>query len=156
MKTAEDIVKDNKYDIISVPHDQTVQHACEIMVNHKVGAILVTQNDEYVGIWSERDLLRNITIGDFNPRNLRVGEYMTTPLQTVSYDTILPKLQDMFLGLFVRHLLVEKGGDFIGIISIGDALRASLLDKDQQFKALNSFCSWEYYENWKWGRKKKK
>lgn len=156
MKIAEDIVKDKKREIISVSHDLTVQQACEIMVNNKIGAIMVKQNEEYVGIWSERDLLRNITSGGFDPRTSRVGDYMTTPIHTVSYDTSLPKLQDMFLGLFVRHLLVEKEGDCIGIISIGDALRANLIEKDRQFKELHSFVSWEYYENWKWGRKKKK
>jgi hypothetical protein len=59
----------------------------------------------------------------------------------------------MFLGLFVRHLLIEKDDAYIGLLSIGDVLRASLLKKDQQFKDLNAFVSWEYYENWKWGRK---
>ena len=62
----------------------------------------------------------------------------------------------MFLGLFVRHLPVDKDGETIGMISIGDVLRASLLEKEQQFKELNEFVNWDYYENWKWGRKKKK
>jgi signal-transduction protein with cAMP-binding, CBS, and nucleotidyltransferase domain len=62
----------------------------------------------------------------------------------------------MFLGLFLRHLPVEKEGETIGLISIGDILRANLLEKEKQFKELNAFVSWDYYENWKWGRKKKK
>ena len=156
MKIAEDILNDKKYDIISVSYDQTVQNACEIMVKNKIGAILVRPNDEYVGIWSERDLLRNIITDNFNPRTAIVGDYMTSPLHSVSFDTSLDRLQDMFLGLFVRHLLVEKEGKYIGLVSIGDVLRANLLEKDQQFKELHSLVSWEYYENWGWGRKKKK
>ncbi len=81
---------------------------------------------------------------------------MTTPLRTVSHTTQLHKLEDMFLGLFVRHLLVEKDGEYIGLISIGDILRANLLEKDRQFKEINALVGWDYYENWKWGRQKKK
>jgi hypothetical protein len=60
------------------------------------------------------------------------------------------------LALFVRHLVIEKEGHYIGVISIGDVLRASLLEKDRQFKKVNALASWDYYENWKWGRKKRK
>jgi CBS domain-containing protein len=156
MKIAEDIVKDKKSEIISISPDETVQQACTIMLNHKVGAIVVKENDDYIGIWTERDLLRNITTDGFNPSTSRVGDYMTAPLHNVSYDASLYQIGDMFLGLFVRHLLVEKEGECIGIISTGDVLRANLIEKDQKFKELNSFVSWEYYEDWKWGRKKKK
>ena len=59
---------------------------------------------------------------------------MTAPLRTVSHRTRLHKLEEMFLGLFLRHLLVEKEGEYIGLISIGDVLRANLLEKDEKFK----------------------
>lgn len=62
----------------------------------------------------------------------------------------------MFLGLFLRHILVEKEGEYIGLLSIGDVLRAGLLEKDRQFREINKFFSWDYYENWKAGRKKKR
>jgi CBS domain-containing protein len=61
----------------------------------------------------------------------------------------------MFLGLFVRHLLIEKEGEYIGMLSIGDVLRASLLSKHRQFAELNEFVSRDYYENWRMGRDKK-
>jgi hypothetical protein len=48
---------------------------------------------------------------------------------------------------------VQKDGQVIGMVSIGDVLRASLLEKDHQIKQLNSLASWQYYENWGWDRK---
>jgi signal-transduction protein with cAMP-binding, CBS, and nucleotidyltransferase domain len=155
MKTAEDIVKDKKADIVSVSYDQSVQQACELMVDKKIGAILVKKETDYVGIWTERDLLRNMTAPGFNPETAQIGEYMTTQLHSVSHDTTLHRIEEMFLGLFVRHLPVDKDGETIGMISIGDVLRANLLQKEQQFKDLNAFVNWDYYENWKWGRKKR-
>jgi signal-transduction protein with cAMP-binding, CBS, and nucleotidyltransferase domain len=155
MKTAEDIVKDKKTEIVSVSYDQTVQQVCQLMVDSKIGAILVKNKSSYVGIWTERDLLRNFTAPDFDPHTARIGDYMTTRVHSVSHDTPIHKIEEMFLGLFVRHLPVDKDGETIGMISIGDVLRASLLEKEQQFKELNEFVNWDYYENWRSGAVKK-
>lgn len=154
MKTAEDIVKDKKREIVSIAWNQTVDQACRKMIEHKIGAILVKKGEELVGVWSERDLLRNITKEGFDPKTARIGDYMTTQLHTAPHSTRIHKLEEMFLGLFVRHLIVEKEGQYIGFISIGDVLRAGLLQKDRQFKQINEYVSWDYYENWKWGRRK--
>jgi predicted transcriptional regulator len=156
MKTAGDILKDKDYELISVTSDKTVQETCKIMVDNKIGAVVIKENGVIVGIWTERDLLRNITMEGFVPETARVGDYMTTALHTVSDTTAIPRLEELFLGLFVRHLIVEKEGKKIGLISIGDVLRASLIEKDEKFKELNAFVSWEYYEDWKWGRKKRR
>jgi signal-transduction protein with cAMP-binding, CBS, and nucleotidyltransferase domain len=156
MKTAEDIIEDKHREIVSISWDQTVYQTCRKMVDTKIGAILVKKGEEFVGIWSERDLLRNITAEGFDPKTAIVGDYMTSPLRTASHSTRIYKLEEMFLGLFLRHILIEKNGEYIGMLSIGDVLRADLLEKERQFKDLNDFVSWDYYENWKAGRKKKK
>jgi len=156
MKTAEDIIKDKQREIVSISSDQTVYQACRKMVDNKIGAILVKQNDEFVGIWSERDLLRNITSEGFDPKKAKVGDYMTSPLRSASHSTRIYRLEEMFLGLFLRHILIEKEGEYIGMLSIGDVLRAGLLEKDRQSKEINDFVSWDYYENWKAGRRKKR
>ena len=68
------------------------------------------------------------------------------------FFTIL-KMNEMFLGWFIRHILIEKNGDHIGILSIGDVFRVSLIEKDRQLKSSNKIASWEYYEHWGWHRK---
>jgi CBS domain-containing protein len=154
MKTAEDIVKDKKYDIVSVSWDQTVHETCRLMAEKRIGAVLVKKDGEFVGIWSERDLLRQVTEEGFDPRTAKIGDHMTTPLQTAPHSMRIHKLEEMFLGLFVRHLPIEKEGKFIGLLSIGDVLRASLIAMDHQLKEINAFVSWDYYENWRIGRHK--
>jgi signal-transduction protein with cAMP-binding, CBS, and nucleotidyltransferase domain len=77
---------------------------------------------------------------------------MTAPLHFAKHDASLAELEDMFLGLYVRHIPVKKDGQFIGMVSIGDVLRADLLAKDRKIKELNSLASWQYYENWGWDR----
>jgi CBS domain-containing protein len=74
MKTAEDILEDKQRDIVYISWDQTVYQACRKMVENKIGAILVKKDDEFVGIWSERDLLRNIISEGFDPEQAKVGD----------------------------------------------------------------------------------
>jgi signal-transduction protein with cAMP-binding, CBS, and nucleotidyltransferase domain len=78
---------------------------------------------------------------------------MSSPLHFARHDANLTQLEEMFLGLYLRHIPVEREGQILGVVSIGDVLRASLLDKDHQIKQLNSLASWQYYENWGWDRK---
>ena len=155
MNTAEDIVNDKNQQILTVSFDDTVQKACEFMVKNKIGAVLVEKDEEYVGVWTERDLLHNVALPEFDPDTALIGDYMTTPIHTTPHDTPILKINEMFLGLFIRHILIEKNGDHIGLLSIGDVLRASLIEQDRQIKSLNKIASWEYYENWGWHRKKR-
>lgn len=154
MNTAEEIIKDKHRKIVSISRDQTVHQGCQKMVDCKIGAILVKQDDKYVGIWTERDLLRKMTEEGFDPRTEKIGDHMSTPLKTAPHSTRIHKLQEMMLGLYLRHLPIEKDGEFIGMLSIGDILRASLIDMDHQLKEINAFVTWDFYENWREGRTK--
>lgn len=155
MKTAEDIVREKSSDTVTVTGNQTIREAIDSMNKNRIGAILVNEGDDMVGIWTERDYLRNSSDPAFDVSASTVGEFMTSPLHFAPHDATLTQLEEMFLGLYVRHLPVEKDGEFIGMVSIGDVLRASLLDKDHQIKQLNKLAGWQFYENWGWDRKKK-
>ena len=154
MKTAEAIIAEKKSEVVAVSKDQTPFEAIQLMNEKKIGAILVKDGDNLVGIWTERDYLRDSSDPDFNLQTLKVGDYMSSPLHYANHDANLTQLEEMFLGLYLRHLPVKKGEQFMGMVSIGDVLRANLLDKDRQIQELNSIASWQYYENWGWNRKR--
>ena len=80
MKTAEDIILDKNSDIVHVGATQTVAEAIDLMNANKVGAILVKEGDEVIGIWTERDYLRGSSDPAFDPRLATVGDHMTSPL----------------------------------------------------------------------------
>ena len=63
---------------------------------------------------------------------------------------------DKFLGLRVNHVLIERKGKYIGLLSVGDVMKAVIQEKTEELHELNSFMSWEYYEEWKWKPGKKK
>jgi len=154
LKTAEDIILDKNNEIVHVTKTQTIAEAIDLMNANKIGAILVKEGDDLVGIWTERDYLRGSSNLAFDPRNAQIGDHMTSPLHFAAHDATLTELEEMFLGLFVRHIPVKKDNRFLGMVSIGDVLRANLLAKDRQIKELNSMASWQYYENWGWDKKK--
>jgi CBS domain-containing protein len=154
LKTAEDIILDKNNHIVHVGKTQTVAEAIHLMNENKVGAILVKEGDEMIGIWTERDYLRGSSDPAFDPKTARVGDHMTSPLHFASHDATVTQLEEMFLGLYLRHIPVKKDDSFLGMVSIGDVLRANLLDKDRQIKELNSMASWQYYENWGWDKSK--
>jgi len=155
MKTAGEILKEKKREMVCISSDETIRDAIRLMNDNNIGAILVKEKDQIVGIWTERDLLHNMNLPEFNPDTDLIGDHMTTGLHKISNDTSILKINEMFLGLFIRHILVEKDGIYIGVLSIGDVLRASLIEQDRHIKSLNKIASWEYYENWGWPRNKK-
>jgi len=155
MKTAEEILNDKRpYRFISTAPEQPIAAAIEQMNEANVGAILIEQRGDIVGIWTERDLLRAMGDPHFDPKTALIGDHMKSRLHSAPHNTEVVQLEEMFLGLFIRHILIKKEGRFIGLLSIGDVLRASLLEKDQKIRELNSIASWQYYENWGWDRKK--
>jgi len=149
MKTAETILNNKKApDLVAVSEDTTILETVTLMVKHKIGAMLIKRGEEIVGIWTERDLLRNTLEPGFDPKTALIKDYMQTDLKCEPYNTPIIKLEETFLGLYIRHILIKKGEKYVGMLSIGDVLRASLLSKEEKIKDLNKIASWEYYENW--------
>lgn len=153
MITAEDILSEKNPQLVTISPDATIIEAVEKMVSHRIGVILIKTDDQIVGIWSERDLLRCTLEPEFDPRNAKIADHMQTRLKTAPFDTPILKLEEMFLGLFIRHILITKNDQYLGLLSIGDVLRASLFEKDREIRSLHAKTSWEYYENWAWHRK---
>ena len=122
MNTAEDMVRDKGGDIISVAAITTISTALQVMVKNKVGAILIKEDDQIVGIWTERDLMRNTLIQGFDPGSARIGVYMVEPIRSASHTDTVYNLMDKFLGLRLRHSPIEKNGRYVGLLSVGDVM----------------------------------
>jgi len=150
MKTAQEIIHEKGKNLHSISVDASIQEAIKQMVANRIGAILVEDEGQIVGIWTERDLLRNSILSDFDPQSSRIGDYMTKDLVTVDASENIYRIMDKILGLRFRHLPVEKEGQIIGLLSAGDVLKAALVEKIREFDRLNEMVSWEYYENWRW------
>lgn len=150
MMTAEEVLARKDRRMLTIEEGASVADALAIMDNHNVGAILVTREGAIVGIWTERDLMRNTLQAGFDPMTARVGDLMSRHLKAAPHTETVYELMDMFLGLRIRHLLIEKDGAYIGLLSSGDVMKAALHDKSEQLRSLNEMVSWDYYEEWRW------
>jgi signal-transduction protein with cAMP-binding, CBS, and nucleotidyltransferase domain len=150
METAKNMLADKGREIVSVPVGTTLFATLEKMNQNKVGAILVTRDEKIIGIWTERDLMQDVIQAGFDLKSALIEEYMTTQLVSAPHTDTVYNLMDKFLGLRLRHLLIEEDGNIIGLVSSGDVMKCVIHEKDADLKQLNSMVSWDFYEDWKW------
>jgi len=153
MLTAGDILNNKGGKIVGVGIESTVAEALQVMLENRIGAILVKEGDEIIGIWTERDLMKNVVTDGFYSKKTKIKEVMTTKLVSSPHSDSLYQLMDKCLGMRLRHLLIEKDGKFIGILSSGDITRAHLMKKTEELDELNKMANWDYYEDWKFTKK---
>ena len=150
MRTAADVLLEKKKPMICVRPNTIISKALNIMVKNNIGAILVKQKDNIIGIYTERNLLQDIVKKDFNPKTALIKDYMTTDLLCAEYNESVYKLMDKLLGKYLRHLLIIKDGQHVGLLSAGDITRACLNERTKEIESV----SWDYYENWRWKKKR--
>jgi len=148
-RTARDILKEKGGHMVTINSDASVYQALTVMTQNKVGSIVVVEEEKIVGIWTERDLMFRVLEEGFDAKTGRLKDNMSVNLISANVDETAYQLYDKFLGRRIRHLLIEEGGDYIGILSVGDVMKATLQQATEELEELNQMVSLEYYENWK-------
>ncbi|MBW1642997.1 MAG: PAS domain S-box protein [Deltaproteobacteria bacterium] len=136
MKSAEDIVKEKEKDFIVITADTTIFKALQLMVQNKTGAILVEEKDDIIGIWTERDLMRNILSDGFDPKTARVGDHMVAGKLKAPHTDTVDNLISRLRKINHRYLLIEKEGRYIGLLSPEDINKSDLLEKTKDYERL--------------------
>jgi CBS domain-containing protein len=109
--------------IFSVSPDTFVYNALELMFQKNVSGVVVLENDELVGIFTERDYARKVILQGKASRETLISEIMTGDLITVTPDTSIDDCMRLMTNRFIRHLPVLEDNKLIGIISIGDVVK---------------------------------
>jgi signal-transduction protein with cAMP-binding, CBS, and nucleotidyltransferase domain len=148
-RTARDILKEKGGHMVTINSDATVYQALTVMTQNRVGSIVVVEQEKIVGIWTERDLMFRALEEGFDPKTARLWDNMSQNLVSANVEEQAYQLYDKFLGRRIRHLLIEEDGEYIGLLSVGDVMKANLQQKNEEFEELNHMVSLEYYENWK-------
>ena len=132
MKTVSDILTMKGTKVITVDSDAIVVNALALMAENNIGAVLVTDKSGKVsGIFSERDFVRKIIVKGRNSETARVAELMTADPIAVGPEASLGECMNLMTVHKFRHLPVMKNGQLIGIISIGDVVKALIDDQDK-------------------------
>ena len=127
--------------MIRIGADATVFDAVKAMVEANVGALLVTDGDEIVGIFTERDYLRRIAVEGRRSRTTIVSEVMSAPVICVTPDTGIEESMALMTDRRIRHAPVTDGGALVGMISIGDLVKFQTQQQSFEIKYLQDYIT---------------
>ena len=110
--------------LLSVGPSTDVRSAAGLMAGKNVGSLLVKQDQDYVGILTDTDIVRKVLGVDRDPRTTTVEEIMSYPISSLDAEASLEEAQKMMGEQHIRHLLVTRNGEAIGMISVRSVLDA--------------------------------
>ncbi|HYL03541.1 MAG TPA: CBS domain-containing protein [Steroidobacteraceae bacterium] len=123
----------------SVQPESSVLDAIRLMADHHVGALLVMKGATLEGIVSERDYARKVILRGRSSADTPVRDIMSSPVLTVGPDDTVQKCMQLVTERRVRHLPVLDAGRVIGVVSIGDLVKAVIAEQQQQIEQLESY-----------------
>ena len=127
--------------IYTVSPDATVLEAISIMAEKGIGALVVTQDNEVVGILSERDYTRKVALMERSSYDTTVSEIMTAKVLTISRSNTVEECLQLMTDRHLRHLSVVEDNKLVGLISIGDLVKAAMQDQKNLIDQLQQYIS---------------
>ncbi|HEX5314105.1 MAG TPA: CBS domain-containing protein [Gammaproteobacteria bacterium] len=130
MKTVRQLLEDKGSEVWSIGPDASVFEALGLMADKGIGALLVLDAGKPVGLLSERDYARKVILKGHSSKELRVGEIMTTEIAWAHPEQSVEECMAIVTERRERHLPVLDDGRIVGLISIGDLVKA-IIDHQQ-------------------------
>ncbi len=141
MRNARHLLEGKGNDIFAIAPEDSVLDAIRLMAARHVGALLVMHDDALVGIVSERDYARKVILMDRSSRDTAVSEVMSSPVITVTSAATLDECMRTVTDHRVRHLPVVDGQRVVGVLSIGDLVKAMLDEQAREIEQLQSYIA---------------
>jgi CBS domain-containing protein len=139
MATVESILGRKGRDVVCVAASESVLNAATIMNERGIGGVVVTDDGEMVGIFTERDVLRRVVAENRDPSETLIRDVMTSPVVSCRPDTPLEECSAAMTGRRVRHLPVLDESGLSGIVTSGDILAHQVEDQEATIQHLNSY-----------------
>lgn len=112
-------------DVVTVDIKSDVRHLAAKMLTYKVGSVIVTDNEQPVGVVTERDIVRKIVSKNLRPDEISITELMTTPLISISSSEDVTETMHKMVKMEIRRLPVVENGKLVGIITDTDLIAVS-------------------------------
>ncbi len=139
MPKAQSIIEKKGADVATVGRKATVLEAAKLMNQRRIGAVVVTDKDKVVGIFTERDILNRVVAAGGDPAKIAVESVMTSPMACCRRETKLAECKGVMTQKRIRHLPVVEEGKLFGIISIGDILASEVADQQATIEYLHEY-----------------
>jgi len=141
MHTVRDILNRKGSAVRTVAPTDTVLHALGVMAEHNIGGVLVVDDDKLVGILTERDYARRVVLLGRASRDSKVADIMTTHVHCVTQDRTVNECMALMTEKHIRHLPVLDHKQIIGVISIGDVVKATIAEQEFEIAQLQSYIA---------------
>lgn len=141
MKTLSDVLRVKGSVVFSIRPTDNVHEAMTVMNDKGVGALLVVSDEGVAGILSERDVARKITLSAKQPKQTPVAEIMTERVTCVGPDLSISEAMQIMTERRVRHLPIVDGKKVVGVVSIGDLVKAIIDDQQFTIDQLQSYIT---------------
>jgi CBS domain-containing protein len=143
MTYVEQLLKTKGNEIWSIVPQATVYEALQIMSEKDVGALLVLDKGNLVGIFSERDYARKLILKGRFSKDTTVGELMTREVLYIESQSTIEDCMALMTAKRVRHLPVLENERLIGIVTIGDVVKQIISDREFTIKQLERYMKGE-------------
>jgi signal-transduction protein with cAMP-binding, CBS, and nucleotidyltransferase domain len=127
--------------IHAIAPEQPVLEAIRMMADKYVGALLVMRGEELLGIVSERDYARKVILKGKSSADTRVSEIMSAPVLSVAPGDSAHRCMRMMTEQRIRHLAVVEGSRVVGVLSIGDLVKAVIDEQAEQLEQLQRYIA---------------
>ena len=141
MHSIRDILREKGTKVQSIDPNENVYEALRQMDEHGIGALLVMEGNKPIGLFSERDYARKLALRGLRSRETAVKTIMSSPVLTISPDASVQQALSMMTEKFIRHLPVVDGSGVIGMVSIGDLVKAVIKDQQSLIEQLESYLA---------------
>ena len=139
------IIEDKGTLVLSVDEDTTVFNAISLMAEVNVGAVLVKNENELAGIFTERDYLQKIALKSLDSRKTPLKKVMSHPVITASPGDSVQQCMEVMTRCRCRHLpVVDHNDELLGIVSIGDLVKNLLMEKEFEVQQLSGYIAGSY------------
>jgi CBS domain-containing protein len=125
--------------VFSIAPEEPVLEAVRMMAEHHVGALLVMRGTELSGIVSERDYARKVVLLGRSSADTPVSQIMSSPVMSVALENSVQDCMRLMTERRIRHLPVIEGGRVIGMVSIGDLVKAVIEEQQHTIEQLESY-----------------
>jgi len=141
MTTVRHILQEKGNRVWTTSPDASVRDAVRLMDESNVGVLVVSKGDEVVGIVSERDIARKLILKERSSSSTLVKDIMTPEVITIASEQSIDECMALMTSKHIRHLPVVDGAKLAGLISIGDVVKAMIVEKESLIKELQNYIT---------------
>ena len=135
------ILKQKGHQVVSVPPATSIAELCRTLSDKRIGACPVMRGEEVLGMISERDVVRAISRQGARALELSAADLMTQMVHTCSPANTIADVMEIMTAGRIRHLPVVKDGRMLGIVSIGDVVKARIDETEHEVDSLKAYVA---------------